>query len=225
MIVNQWAAVIPAYNAAPSIRFVLEKLKIHLPHESILVVDDGSTDDTAETAKNCGVQVLRRNVNGGKGLALRDGFFHVAKWQSEWIICLDADGQHSPDAFPQFRQAAASGEFDLIIGTRRRSLKGMPLLRRFSNLTSSALLSLWTGRKIPDAQCGYRALRRSVITNLKLQAEKYDIETEMLLRACKLKLRIGWVDVPTIYQGEPSFLRKIPETIRFFQALARSLYE
>lgn len=222
---NSWAALIPAYNAAAMISSVVKGVSTFLPTERILVVDDGSSDGTAEAVKETGACLLSRGENGGKGLALRDGFKRLLEWEPEWIICLDADGQHDPAAIPGFRKAAESGKFDLIVGNRIGNIQGMPFIRRFSNRFSSYLVSLRTGMKLPDVQCGYRAIRTEVLRMMHLKSRQYEIEAEMILQAWRLHCRIGWVPIPTVYQGEPSHIKKFPETIRFLKLLGRSFYE
>ena len=175
-----WAAVIPAYNAAGTIRDVIEGVSAQIPLNRILVVDDGSTDETGYAVRNSGAQLLRREINGGKGRALQDGFQKVLEWNSDWTICLDADGQHDPAVIPNFQEAARGGLYDLIIGNRRNNLSGMPLFRRFSNFSSSYLLTLRTGIQMPDVQCGYRAIKTDILRHLDLKAISYDIEVEMI---------------------------------------------
>lgn len=218
-------AVIPAYNAASSIGEVILGVSRHLPLHCIVVVDDGSSDGTAETAEGHGARLVRRERNGGKGCALRDGLKISLKSDPDWIICLDADGQHDPGAVPLFQKAAESGEYDLLIGNRKGNSDKMPPLRRFSNSSSSSLLSWRTGLHLPDVQCGFRAIKAEPLRSMSLQAERYDIEAEMVIQAWKRQLRIGWIDIPAIYRGEQSFIRKIPETIRFLKLLARSFRE
>ncbi len=220
-----WGAIIPAYNAAATLPTVLAGVKRHISPDDILVIDDGSGDDTAKVAELSGVQVLHRDTNGGKGRALREGYSWAATAPLDWLICLDADGQHDPRIIPDFQQKASLGKFDLIIGDRTGELTGMPLSRRFSNFTSSALLSWRLGQKLPDVQCGYRAIKMEALKNLKFQALSYDIEVEMIWQAFRLGLGIGWVPIPTVYQQEISHLRKFPETLRFIRFFARTFYE
>ncbi len=219
--VHRWAAVIPAYNAEQTIRSVTVESSKHIPKDRILVVDDGSNDQTALLAKSVGVEVLQRPVNGGKGCALRDGFDHVLAWNPDWILCLDADGQHDPAFIPLFQDMIHQGGYDLIVGNRPRDHRAMPLLRRFSNRTSSLLLSWRTGQTLEDVQCGYRAIRADFLRRLNLRCEKYDIEAEMILQVWRHRGRIGWIPISTIYRGQSSFIRKFPETLRFLKVLFR----
>jgi glycosyltransferase involved in cell wall biosynthesis len=220
-----WGAVIPAYNAAGTIAEVVAGVARHLPLEAVWVVDDASTDGTAHAAQAAGARLLQRTVNGGKGCALREGFARLLEQAPDWIICLDADGQHDPGAIPEFERAADEDRGDLLVGNRLGEVSSMPLLRRFSNRSSSALLSWRTGLDLPDVQCGYRAIRNSALRRLRLTACRYDIEAEIILQAWKAGCRIGWVTIPTVYRGEPSFLRKFPETMRFLGLMARSWYD
>ncbi len=220
-----WAALIPAYNAASLITEVIQGVCRYLLPDQILVVDDGSTDNTGEVAREAGAQVLTRKSNGGKGRALRDGFAKILGWNVSWVVCLDADGQHDPNLIPEFQAAADKGRFDLIAGNRLGNMSEMPLSRRISNRLSSALVSLRTGSKIADVQCGYRAVSTELLRRMKLKTESYDIEVEMVLEAWRLGGKIGWVEVPAIYREEPSYLIKFPETLRFLKILGRSFYE
>ncbi|MFH1862702.1 MAG: glycosyltransferase family 2 protein [bacterium] len=224
-----FVAVIPAYNAAGTIQSVVTDVNIFLAKDSIIVVNDGSTDDTGEIISSLGVRCLQRETNAGKGAALREGFRAALTQNPDWVICLDADGQHDPRIIPRFQEAAASNRFDLIIGNRRvgGSQKGrfpdeMPKPRRFSNSTSSALLSWRTGLPLADVQCGYRAIRASLLARMRLCSVHYEIDAEMILQAWRQKGRIGWIPVPTLYRGEPSYLRKLPETLRFLGLVIRS---
>jgi glycosyltransferase involved in cell wall biosynthesis len=225
MHASSWAALIPAYNAARTIEAVVTGVARYISPEAILVVDDGSSDDTAQIVGRTGVGLYHRPANGGKGTALREGFTSILERNPDWVICLDADGQHDPAVIPRFQEAAFGDGFDLIIGNRFLDLAGMPLARRFSNRTSSGLLSLRTGLRLPDVQCGYRAIRAAMLKTLHLEAQSYEIEIELVLKTAKQGGRIGWVPVPTIYRGEPSFIRKFPETIRFLRLFIRSYYE
>ena len=219
---TRWAAVIPAFNAERTIGSVTVETAKYISKDRILVVDDGSSDQTAFCAQQTGVEVLRRPTNGGKGRALRDGFERAFEWNPDWILCLDADGQHDPAFIPLFQEMSQRGGCDLVIGKRIRRHRRMPLLRRFSNRISSFLLSWRTGQNLDDIQCGYRAIRADFLRRFELHSEKYDIEAEMILQACRQRGRIEWIPITAIYRDQPSFIRKFPETLRFLKLLFRS---
>ena len=149
-------ALIPGYNEAPRIGPVIVGTLEHVP---VVVVDDGSTDGTAERAREAGATVIEQRPNQGKGAALRAGFRRVIDDGAEAIVTLDADGQHDPAEIPRLAAAwAANPRPDLVIG--RRSFRSMPPVRRLSNELGRIAFSWAVGRPIPDNQSGYRLVSR-----------------------------------------------------------------
>ncbi len=218
------AALIPAYNVEPYIGILIDRLKNYLPPENILIVNDGSTDRTGEIARLCDVTVIENETNCGKGFALRKGFDYLINKNADWIITLDGDRQHDPDMVPDFIQTAQASNADLIIGVRKRS-GNMPWDRRFSNWSTSLLLSIVAGRKILDAQSGYRMIRGSALRGMEFETGRYDFETEYLLKSIKKGAKLGWVDIPTIYSGSPSSMHRVKDTIRFLRVVFRSVFK
>ena len=156
-------ALIPGYEEGPRIGGVVKAALRHLP---VLVVDDGSTDDTAAVAEAAGARVLRQVPNAGKGAALRAGFRLALDEGYDAVVTLDADGQHDPDEIPRFVSAfaapGASGPRpELIIG--RRDFARMPPIRRLSNTVGTAAFSWAVGQHVPDNQSGYRLLGRRLM--------------------------------------------------------------
>ena len=121
-------ALVPAYDEGPRVGDVVGAAAAHLP---VPVVDDGSSDDTAEAAEAAGATVLRQRPNQGKGAAIRAGFRWAIEQGLEAVVILDADGQHDPAELPRFLRAFAERRADLIIG--RRDFRQMPAIRRLSN--------------------------------------------------------------------------------------------
>jgi glycosyltransferase involved in cell wall biosynthesis len=196
-------AVIPAYEEGPRIRAVVEVTRTHLP---VIVVDDGSTDDTAAQAEAGGATVLRQTPNQGKGAALRRGFRHALDAGMEAIVTLDADGQHDPAEIPGFLAAFSATRPELVIG--RRDFREMPTVRRLSNTLGGAVFSAAVGRRVPDNQSGYRLIGRQLMTALLESSESgFGFEVEMIARAIALGVPIDWVPIRTIYAGEPSHIR------------------
>ena len=154
-------AVIPAYQAATTLAPVVGETSRHLP---VLVVDDGSSDATAEVAAASGAQVVRQQPNQGKGAALRAGFRRALDDGYQAVLTLDADGQHDPACVPAFLQAWQSGHAPLIIG--RRDFSQMPLSRRLANNLGTWVFSWAVGRHVADNQSGYRLIGRPLLARL-----------------------------------------------------------
>lgn len=182
---------------------VIRGARRHLP---VVVVDDGSTDDTAMVSEAAGATVLRQRPNAGKGAALRAGFRHALDLGMDAVVTLDADGQHDPDEIPRFLDSFATDRPELVIG--RRDFSAMPPVRRISNTLGGLALSAAVGRSVPDNQSGYRLIGRTLMRQL-LDSEEsgFEFEVEMIARCIALGLPIAWVPIRTIYAGEPSHIR------------------
>jgi glycosyltransferase involved in cell wall biosynthesis len=207
--------IIPAYQAAGPLAGVLRGLDPHFAREEILVVDDGSTDGTASAAESAGVRLLRHPENRGKGAALVTGLRHardVLGW--EWAITLDADGQHAPEDLEGFRGARPGPEVGILNGCRARRGSRMPWHRRFSNASTTALVSRLAGRPVFDAQCGYRAYRLALVDALP-EGGRFEWEAQALILAARAGWEIGKVPVRTVYAGEGSHMRLAADTLRF----------
>ncbi len=168
-------AVIPAYQAAATLDTVVRATAEHLP---VLVVDDGSTDDTAAVAEAAGAEVLQQRPNQGKGAALRHGFRHALAEGAEAVLTLDADGQHDPACVPDFLARWRSSRAPLIIG--RRDFGQMPLSRRVANVLGTRTFSWAVGRHIDDNQSGYRLIGQPLLGHLLLSKEPgFEFEVEI----------------------------------------------
>jgi len=196
-------ALIPAYEEGPRIGTVVEAAARHLP---VVVVDDGSIDDTADRARAAGAKVIRQVPNAGKGAALRTGFRHALDAGAAAVVTLDADGQHDPADIPAFLERFAARRAELIIG--QRDLASMPLLRRLANSVGGAALTVALGRSVPDNQSGYRLIGCTLMRALLESDEQgFEFEVEMIARCLALGLPIDSVPIRTIYAGEPSHIR------------------
>lgn len=196
-------ALIPAYQEGPRIAAVAAAAAWHLP---VVVVDDGSTDETAAQAASAGASVIRQLPNQGKGAALREGFRHALRAGVDAVVTLDADGQHDPAEISRFLAAFEAGDAELIVG--RRDFRQMPPVRRLSNTIGGLVLSAAVGRWIPDNQSGYRLVgRRLMAALLDSEEDGFAFEVEMIARGIALGVPIAWVPIRTIYAGEPSHIR------------------
>jgi glycosyltransferase involved in cell wall biosynthesis len=196
-------ALIPGYQEGPRIATVVAGARAHLP---VVVVDDGSTDDTAVQAEAAGATVLRQLPNAGKGAALRAGFRYALDHGADAVVTLDADGQHDPAEIPAFLTAFEAGRPELVIG--RRDFGSMPPVRRLSNTLGGWVFSAAVGRRIADNQSGYRLIGRRLMTVLLDSDESgFEFEVEMIARCIALGLPMTDVPIRTIYRGEPSHIR------------------
>jgi glycosyltransferase involved in cell wall biosynthesis len=196
-------AIVPAYQEGPRVAAVVGSA---MRYVSVIVVDDGSTDDTAAQAEMAGATVIRQGQNGGKGAALRTGFRHALELGADAVITLDGDGQHDPDEIPTFVAAYMASQPALVIG--RRDFSAMPIVRRISNTVGGRIISAAIGRSVPDNQSGYRLVDRRLMTNLLDSRESgFEFEVEMIARCVALGRKIQWVPIRTIYAGAPSHIR------------------
>ena len=209
-------ALIPAYNEAGRLPAVIANAGRYLP---VLVVDDGSNDETAAVAEAAGAAIVRHTVNRGKGAALCTGFEWALQQGYQAVLTLDADGQHDPAEIPTFVSAWERGEGDLIIGYR--DFDQMPWVRRIANSTGRWALSWALRQPIRDNQSGYRLIGRPVLERFQPTTGGFELEVEMIAQTLWAGLRLGWVPIRTIYAGESSHIRPLRHTLGFFQQVWR----
>ena len=215
--------IIPALNAAPTLRRVIDGLRASIPGASIVGIDDGSTDATGSIMReSCDVSESFA-ANRGKGAALRAAFGHAAILGARHVLTIDADGQHDPRCAPTLVAALAAA--DIVVGARMRTGTAMPLRRRISNAVSSAAISAVAGRPLPDTQCGYRAIRREVLDAVNAVGDRYEFETDFIIRAARSGFRISAVPIPTIYvpveEGGRSHFRECRDSARVVATIVR----
>ena len=216
------AVVVPAFRAARTIAGVIERVQSASPGATVLVVDDGSDDDTAARALAAGAAVASHEHNEGKGRALATGLNAAMALDGvRYAVTLDADGQHPPEAIPSLLAPLQAGEADLVVGARRRTADVMPKGRRFTNWLSSTLVSRALGVRVPDSQSGYRAMTRDVAQRVRPLNRRYEFETEFLFQAAQQGFRLGAVEIPTVYEGEDSHFRYVADTLRLCGVFVR----
>ncbi|HEV8265514.1 MAG TPA: glycosyltransferase family 2 protein [Gemmatimonadales bacterium] len=211
------AVVIPAFQAAATIRTVVARTLAAVPTASVIVVDDGSTDGTVSAAR---AFVLGHEENLGKGAALRDGIREAITQGAAIVVTLDADGQHPPEEIPRLLAPIGEGRADLVLGARTRG-GPMPVPRRLSNWLSARLASRIGGQGVTDAQTGFRAFTRAVAERVRPAEAHYDYETAFLLGALDAGFRVTSVAIPTIYDGAQSHFRPWADSWRVAQVFAR----
>ncbi len=215
--------LIPAYNAAatlPELLDRLSKLEADLP---VLVVDDGSNDNTSEVvAGHSNVSLVRHNGNQGKGQALKTGFNWARFRHYEQVLTLDADLQHPPEVIPSFLNLAAPRR--IVLGCRSRRTGAMPIDRRLSNFLTSVVSSIVAGRSIPDSQCGMRLIPLDLTCRLDLRQSSFAMESELLLQAARTDYEIVPVPIAAIYEGARSHISHSADTWRFVSLIIRHLW-
>ena len=187
-------AVIPAYNEEKRIYDVVKKTKNYA--DRVIVVDDGSKDNTKEAAENAGAIVLSHLVNLGKGAAAKTGCDYAFENKADIIILIDADGQHDPKEIPRFLESLDKN--DIVLGSRKINAN-MPFVLRFGNWFINRAIKFLYGIKIIDSQCGYRAFASGVYKILRWKASDYSMESEMIAKIGKYKLRYEELPIETIY--------------------------
>jgi glycosyltransferase involved in cell wall biosynthesis len=212
------ACVVPAYNAARQVAGVIGGLRAALPGALVVGIDDGSEDRTREVLAGRCDELVAHPTNLGKGRALRAGFEVALAHGASCVLTIDADGQHDPSAAP--RLVAALADADVVLGARPRWGSAMPAHRRLSNALSSACVSLAAGCPIPDSQTGYRAFRAEALRGVDAHGDRYDYETDLLIRLARRGFRVAAVEVPTIY-GSQSHFDALRDTAQIARAIWR----
>jgi glycosyltransferase involved in cell wall biosynthesis len=218
------AVLIPAYNASDTILELVKRISDYLPQNDIIVVDDGSQDQTYNIIRKTKAVVLRHHKNKGKGEALKTGFDYAIEKGYDYLLTLDSDLQHDPVFIQSFIDQVRNKNSDIILGTREMNLKIMPFINLLTNKLTSILISISTGRIMKDTQSGYRLTRVKVFNTLVLKSKKYDLESEILLKAGRKGFKIDSVYISTIYTGGKSFISPFADTSRFIFLLWRSLW-
>lgn len=214
--------LIPAYKSADTLRPFLPELLETVPTSNICIVDDGSFDGTDTLCLTLGLLYQRHSKNHGKGMALATGFKFLLEKGAESIITLDADGQHSPDDLCKFVDAfAANPDIGIIIGCRKIKRGTMPVTRIFSNRITSGILSRMTGTIIPDSQCGYRLYAAKFLRNISITYSRFEMESEVIIKAAFLGFPIGFVEVQTLYLNSKSHISHLADTFRWIKAVVQ----
>lgn len=211
-------ALIPAYNEVEHVAAVVSGALRHLP---VLVIDDGSSDETATQAEATGATVLRQTPNQGKGAALRWGFHWAIDEAYEAVLTLDADGQHDPAEIPKFLDTYDTRRADLIIGAR--DFSQMPPVRRLANVLGRWTFSWAVGQPIRDNQSGYRLISRRLLEALLSSKEQgFEFEVEMIVRCIRQGFKLDWVPISAIYAGESSHINPVQHTVNFLRVLGQT---
>ena len=216
-------ALIAAFNEEAHIAEVVMGAAHHA--SPVIVVDDGSTDDTAARARGAGAIVLRHDANRGKGCAIRTGLAFALTQECSHILFLDADLQHDPAEIPLLVARAERGVGDFVIGERTLDRDAMPPARFYSNVIGSAILSRLIGAEVTDSQSGFRLIRADRLRGLPLTGTRYEIETEMLIKLVRAGATVERVAVRRLqYAGARSKIQPFRDTFRTCMLALRYRY-
>ena len=206
-------AVIAAYNEGRSVADVIRGTALHV--SEVVVVDDGSIDETAERAREAGALILSHARNLGKGCAVRTGLEYALKRPYSHVLFLDADLQHDPAEIPKLTAMATTGKGDFVLGERELKKEAMPLARFYSNVIGSRILSRFIGTTVADSQSGFRLIRSDLLREIRFTATGYEIETEMLIKLVGAGATLERVPVQRLrYDGAESKIRPFRDTFR-----------
>lgn len=190
--------IVPAYNESDNIGAVIDDISAHVPGIDVLVVDDGSADETARVARDNGAIVCRLPFNLGYGAALQTGYKYAAGNGYEYVVQIDGDGQHKAEYIPQMLECLEAEDVDLVIGSRFLGEQGyeVPLLRKIGIAVFRTIASILTGRRISDPTSGYQAFNRKVLDILVTDAYPWDYpDADVIIMLHRAGVRIAEIPV------------------------------
>jgi UDP-N-acetylglucosamine---dolichyl-phosphate N-acetylglucosaminyltransferase len=196
------AILIPAYNEERTLGQVIQQVKaVDLPgvEKEIIVVDDGSSDNTANIARSRGAIVISHLLNRGVGGALGTGFEAALRLGSDVVVTFDADGQHSPDDIGKVIEPIRTGRADVVVGSRMIDSSGMPWTRQIANHVANIVTWVLLAARTTDSQSGLRAFSREAARRMRITASRYEVSSEMCGEVKRLHLRFIEVPIQTIY--------------------------
>ena len=210
-------AIIPAYCEERFIGQVVRRVLKYV--QTVVVVDDGSPDNTAAEAEKAGAKVIRHAENLGKGAALKKGLEFAVSMEAAFFLFLDGDGQHDPSEIPAFIESINSSQADLVVGNRMRNLESMPLIRRWTNQFMSWQIGRICKIPVPDSQCGFRLARKELLPVLMAPSNRFEFESESIILAARQGFRLGFVPIRTIYTDQHSKIRPLRDTVRYLRLI------
>jgi len=217
-LIEPLVVIVPVYNAEPTLAKVVKDVRRNLPGALIIGVDDGSTDGSRQLLRTVADETIEFDVNRGKGAALRAGFDLALKKGAAAVLTIDSDGQHDAAFAPTI--VGALDRADIVIGTRDLSGKAVPKHRRIANMISSAATRAVSGGKVRDSQSGYRAMKADVLRKVHGEGDRYEFETDFIIRAARAGFTTVNVPISTIY-GSPSYFREFRDAWLVIKVLWR----
>jgi glycosyltransferase involved in cell wall biosynthesis len=217
-LIEPLVAIVPVYNAEPTLANVIKGVRRSLPGALVIGVDDGSTDGSRKLLRTVADETIEFDKNQGKGAALRAGFAKALEMGAAAVLTIDSDGQHDPAFAPAI--VGALDRADIVIGTRDLSGAHVPKHRRIANMISSAATRAVSGGKVRDSQSGYRAMKAEVLRKVHAIGDRYEFETDFIIRAARAGFTTVNVPISTIY-GSPSYFREFRDAWLVIKVLWR----
>jgi glycosyltransferase involved in cell wall biosynthesis len=202
--------ILPAFNAETTLQPVVKGLRHVLPDARIIGVNDGSADGTGALLRSVCDRTIEFSENRGKGEALRVAFNAALETDCRAVLTIDSDGQHDPAFAPSILEAL--DRYHIAIGTRDLSGEQVPKHRRVANFLSTAATRIVSGGAVRDSQSGYRAIRREVLEVVHAEGDRYEFETDFIIRAAHAGFTITNVPISTIY-GSASYFREFRDAM------------
>jgi glycosyltransferase involved in cell wall biosynthesis len=198
--------ILPAFNEEEVIAAVIESLQ-DCGIRQVLVVDDGSTDNTSSVARKAGARVIRHLINRGAGAATQTGLAYARTQEWPFVALMDADGQHNPRDVEVMWDAMETHQYDMVIGSRFQNRENrIPFSRRFFNRIGNIITNLLCQQRYTDSQSGLRLLNESAIQQIEFHIDGFGYCSEMIFQAEKSGLMIG--EVPTCVSYSAYSMRK-----------------
>jgi glycosyltransferase involved in cell wall biosynthesis len=218
--------VIPAFNEAETIAAVVDQAKPLV--DQVIVVDDGSDDDTIQRLQDSDTLLIRHEVNQGKAAALESGISEAISQGSEYIITLDGDGQHDPKEIPKLLESAENHPTTIVIAARLKQSHTAPKLRRFANRFADFWVSWASGYEVVDSQSGFRLYPAEIFRKIQLETNRersFVFESEIIIEAANNKIYSISIPVDTIYRtkGRESHYKPWTDTWRIVRMIALRL--
>jgi glycosyltransferase involved in cell wall biosynthesis len=218
--------VIPAYNAERTLGQVFSRIPQGVYH-SIIVVDDGSLDDTSEVARKHEVELIRHERNRGYGGAQKTGYKKALELGADIAVLLHADAQYAPEEMPELIEAVVEQDADIVLGSRAlggEMIKGgMPFIRYVGNRLLTKIENLALGTDISEFHTGYRVYTANALKSLNLEGytDQFHFDSEILFDAKEKGLKIVEIPIGTTYAGEKSHLNPITYGIQVLLLILR----
>ena len=221
------AILIPAYNESRTIQAITNRCLSYVPH--VIVLDDGSVDDTIEKVTVTSAMVFSNEANMGKGATLLKGFQLAIDKNYRGVITLDADGQHDPDDLPHFLALIQRYSHDMIIGARHKNTHSAPKLRLFANKLADFFISCAARKKLRDTQSGYRYYPVSFLKKYMAHShvtKRFGFEADILIAAMQTQLSVHYVDIASCYPdgARASHYRASKDTWEIAKVVARRMF-